>query len=348
MKLFSTTVVSRLLLFVTVCAVWATPVARSLAESPSSPDQNVDNEEATKTFGRPVRVVTLSFLNKPVDEVLQSVDEEGAQGADIIALPETWTGKEVMTLDGPIMQRLCELAKKHRTYIVNSVYRQAEGERFNSAILIDREGRVAGIYDKVYPHSAEFDAVTQLAAGKQVPIFETDFGKLGLAICFDANFPELWSSLADQGAELVIWPSAYWAGRALQAHAINHHYYIVTSTWRGHCLVYDITGDLLLESSKEDFLVTRITLDLDRRVYHGDFNWEKAQRLINDHPDEVELDKFLHQEHWFILKAKRGGVNVLSLAKQYGLEEHRDYVKRSRTELNRRRGDVAKVDAGGK
>jgi hypothetical protein len=52
----------------------------------------------------------------------------------------------------------------------------------------------------------------------------------------------------------------------------------------------------------------------------------------------VALDKYLDLEQWFVLKAKRPGVDVLSISKQYGLEEHRDYVIRSRAEMTRRRG----------
>ncbi|MCI0334144.1 MAG: carbon-nitrogen hydrolase family protein [Planctomycetes bacterium] len=304
---------------------------------PSATPRNKDAAR-DETVGRPVRVVSLSFVGKPVEEVLKIVDDEGGKGADIIVLPETWTGKKPLPPDSPLMRQLSELAKKHRTYIANSVYRQVGDKQFNSVILIDRQGEIVGTYDKVYPYWAEFDDLPNLAVGTEIPVFETDFGKLGFAICFDANFPELWSRLADGGAELVIWPSAYVAGSALQAHALNHHFYVVTSTWHAHNLVYDITGELLLDSSRKDLLVTRVTLDLDRRVYHENFNLPKAQQLIQDHADEVYLEKFLNLEQWFVLKAKRPGVDLLSLASKYGLEEHRDYIKRSRAEMNRRRG----------
>ena len=52
---------------------------------------------------------------------------------------------------------------------------------------------------------------------------DCDFGKLAILICFDANFPSVWDEAARQGAELVIWPSAYGAGTQLAAHALNHH-----------------------------------------------------------------------------------------------------------------------------
>jgi predicted amidohydrolase len=66
--------------------------------------------------------------------------------------------------------------------------------------------------------------------GQDAQVYSADFGLLGFATCFDVNLPEVWKRLADQGAEVVIWPSAYSAGTSLQTHAINHHFYIVSVT----------------------------------------------------------------------------------------------------------------------
>jgi hypothetical protein len=74
------------------------------------------------------------------------------------------------------------------------------------------------------------------------------------SICFDVNFPEVWKSLADRGAELVVWPSAYSAGTSLQAHALNNHYYIVTATADRDCQVYDITGERIVIAKRDKLL----------------------------------------------------------------------------------------------
>jgi len=108
--------------------------------------------------------------------------------------------------------------------------------------------------------------------GSVAPVYQADFGRLGMAICFDANFPEVWKNLAAQGAKLVVWPSAYSAGTTLQAHALIHHFYIVTSTWTRDCIVYDITGEEMLYQKSRDINVTHVTLDLDRGIYHQNFN----------------------------------------------------------------------------
>ena len=174
--------------------------------------------------------------------------------------------------------------------------------------------------------------------GGAAPVYQADFGRVGIAICFDVNFPEVWKSLADQGAELVVWPSAYSAGTTLQAHALNHHFYIVTSTWARDCVVYDITGEEMLYQRSKDVNVTHVTLDLDRGIYHQNFNLAKRDRLLKEHAEEVTQDRWLEREQWFVLRARRPGVSARALARQYGLEELRDYINRSRVEIDRKRG----------
>ena len=296
---------------------------------------------ATEYPGRPVRIVSISFTGKSLTEIAALVDQEGARGCDLIALPETCTGQqghEPETLGGPTVSALADLARRHHTYIVCPIDRREGERRLNSAVLIDRWGQVVCVYDKVYPYWSEFDLQPPVEPGSDVPVHEADFGCVGMAICFDANFPEVWARLAARGAELVVWPSAYSAGTTLQAHALAHHFYIVTATQTCDCLVYDITGDEMLYEKREGLNISRFSLDLDRGIYHENFNVEKRDRLLAEHGGEVQQEKWLQREQWFVLRARKAGVSARRLAREYGLEELRDYVARSRREIDRLRG----------
>jgi predicted amidohydrolase len=292
-----------------------------------------------------VRITSISFSCRPLEAIVGIVEAEAARGTDLIALPETWAGQALNRperLDGPIITAMSEIARKHNTWIVCPIDRLEGNRRLNSAVLIDRQGEVAGIYDKVYPYWSEFDLAPLVEIGSETPVFDTDFGKLGMSICFDANFPEVWKGLADNGAELVVWPSAYSAGTTLQAHALMNHLAIVTSTQTTDCLVYDINGQELLYEKGDDVNVSRITLDLDRGIYHENFNMAGRDRLLAEHADDVEQESHLLREQWFILKAKRPGVSARQLAREYGLEELRDYIDRSREQID---GMRARQDA---
>ena len=291
--------------------------------------------------GRPVRVVSLCFKDQEFNKIIKLVDQEAAKGTDIIVLPETWRGQKLPEpLNGETITTLSKIAKKYHTYILSPIDRTDGKDRYNTAVLIDREGKVVFGYDKVYPYWAEFDlkagAVSPGANGEMV--YDTDFGRIGVSICFDSNFPEVWQALRDKGAEMVLWPSAYSAGAQLQAYALMHHYYIVTSTYTRDCQIYDITGQRIVDEKSDDVTIARATLDLDRVIFHENFNMKKRDALLKEHADEVEQEVFLDREQWFVLRSKKEGVSARELAKKYEMEELVDYQDRSRREIDKKRG----------
>ncbi len=313
------------------------------ANGASSSDISTPGSSGEK-IGRPVRITSIGFgigQPLPLKQVIAHVDEEGSHGTDIIMLPETCRGQQKGTdepLHGPTVTAMAQLAKKHKTYIAVPIDQYDGTTRLNSIVFLDRSGQIVCTYDKIFPYWSEFDLHPVVSPGKKSVVFHTDFGRVGFATCFDANFPEVWSSLADKGAELIVWPSAYSAGRSLQCHAINHHYYIVSCTQVPDCIVYDITGEQLHHKQSKDVNISRVTVDLDRGVYHQNFNMQKRDKLLKEHPDDVAQEQWMELEQWFVLKAKRPGVSARDLARQYGLEELRTYIDRSRTSIDHLRG----------
>jgi hypothetical protein len=307
--------------------------AASAQEAPKAAKQ-----PPAATIGRPVRVVSVAFSGKSLDEVVRTVDQEGAKGADIILLPEVWHGDKPEPIDGPAVTSMAALARKHRVYVVSPIDRWDGKQRFNSAVALDREGKIVCVYDKLYPTTLELREKPPRQPGNDAAVFQADFGRVGLAICFDVSYPEVWRRLDDLGADLVLWASAYSAGASLQAHALNHAFYIVTSTLERDCTVVDVTGEILLYENKPGINVSRIVLDLDRGIYSTDFNMDKRDKLLREHANDVVLDKWMPREAWFVLKAKRPGVSARKLAADYGLEELRPYLARSRREADRLRG----------
>ena len=296
--------------------------------------------------GRKVKITSISFSQRPLDEFIDIVDEEGKRGCDLIQLPEACacvkTPNDLMEkLDGKSIGRIAEIAARHGVYIVYPMSRESEtGERFNSSVLIGRKGEICGVYDKVYPFWEEFDFKPTTSIGREAPVFETDFGKIGFAICFDANFPDVFNRLSQNGAELVLWSSAYSAGMSLQAHAINYNYIIVTSTLCSDCIIYDITGEEIYYQKKPygEVLVNHLTLDLDRCIFHTDYNWGKREQLLKDYAGKIESDVYLQREAWFTLRATIPGVSAREIAAKYNMEELTAYKNRSQNEIDKMRG----------
>lgn len=296
---------------------------------------------AAPVIGRPVRVASLCFASASLERVAALVDAEGRRGVDLVVLPETWRGTSLVEeLTGETIRAMSRLAKQHRTYVVSPIYRAAGGKRLNTAVLIDRSGAVVATYDKIFPYWNEFDMQPPALPGTEdATVYDADFGRIGLATCYDAKFPEVFQRLRDRGAELVVWTSAYSGYTELQAFSLLHHYPIVTATLTGDALVYDITGKLLVDRKDPgDVTISRVTLDLDRTIYHYNFNLEKREKLLRGRAADVALDADMPREEWFVLKAKRPGVSAKALGRAAGLEELRAYKDRSRTGIDAVRG----------
>lgn len=149
--------------------------------------------------------------------LLELLAEAGAAGADLALLPEDLLcmlsdkhpnpAEAAQPLDGPFTQMLAAVAARHSMWICACHYERDGEQLWNAAYLIDRTGQVAGRYRKV--HEAELyrtEMGVQVAA--EYPVFETDFGRVGMMICFDNIFPETSRILALNGAELILFPDA--------------------------------------------------------------------------------------------------------------------------------------------
>jgi hypothetical protein len=288
------------------------------------------------SIGRPVKITCISVPAMDLEQAAALLRQEGAFATDLVVLPEYWHGHEQPEpLDGPTIQAIGKAARACGMYVVCPIDRLDEhGRRLNSAVLIDRQGQPAGYYDKHFPYWDELWLQPPVLPGAAIPVFETDFGRLGLATCFDMNFPEVWKGLAEGGAELIAWTSEVSGGLSLQAQAITNHFYIVTADKSCDCSVFDITGQRILHEKTPGLNVSRFTLDLDRGIYHYNFNLQKRARLMSEHAGEVAIDVDLPDEEWFVLKAIQAGARARQLAGAYGLEELRRYLERSRSDIN--------------
>lgn len=134
---------------------------------------------------------------------------------DLLALPElAFTGYNIFerldslaeAIDGPIVTEVAKLASKYNLHLLFGLAeRRPSGELSNSAILIDDNGQHLATYDKRYLWDRENEFFT---AGKKSCVVDTRFGKLGLMICYDNEFPEVARELAQAGAQIILSPTA--------------------------------------------------------------------------------------------------------------------------------------------
>ncbi len=333
--------------FVKGAAAAVGAIASGIQSAPAVAQESTTTDGAPTRRNRHVRAVSIGFSFFPtLGQMADRIDREAAKGTDIVILPEHCQGfnqHSMESLDGPTITAMARLARKHRTYIVCPIDRMDGDLRYNSAVLLDRHGQVVYIYDKVYPvYQQECEDDPPVRPGELAGVYRADFGRVGIAICFDANWTSVWKRLWNLKADLVVFPSWYSGGRSLQAHATQYNYYVMSATRVPDCLIYDIDGELLVhdhENAGNGFNVTHVQLDLDRCLFTRDINEpDNVKKLLQDHGNDVELEKLLEMEGWFVLRAKRPGVSARELARQYGLVDRHQYHNWSQCEIDKSRG----------
>lgn len=222
---------------------------------------------------RPVRLAAIRLRPKGPDPVARFIDLIRSQvppATDVILLPEgitqVGTGRKYFdvaeSLPGETTRRLGELARERKAWIVAGLYEREGPVIYNTAVLINRQGILAGKYRKVYLPREEFEG--GITPGDSYPVFQTDFGKVGMMICWDVQYADPARGLAARGAELLLMP--IWGGNQTlaQARAIENHVFLATSGYDFPAAVYDPTGDRL-GHSEADGTVVLVKIDLSRR-----------------------------------------------------------------------------------
>ena len=172
------------------------------------------------------------------------IAEAAGEGADIICFcenalgygnqaPVSDAGAYEDVLNGPCFEWASGHARACRMNLIMPIKGQHRGAIRNVAVVIDRDGNAVGVYEKVHLTSGEREK--GLVAGSNWPVFRLDFGRIGIMICHDMEFPESARCLALNGAEIIFWPTHWgnsagdnWVWSIVQGTAALNGIYIAT------------------------------------------------------------------------------------------------------------------------
>jgi hypothetical protein len=259
---------------------------------------------------------------------------------DLILLPEAcdrpagWAWQPARLRDyyetrgDRIRDRLAEVAARHRCHIAYSAVRRlADGTWRNSTVLLDRAGRVAGVYNKNHP-VVEENAERGILYGKAPTVIETDLGRLGFAICFDLNYDELRLQYADLKPDLMLFSSMYHGGLMQRVWAYTCRCHFVSAIAGLPSGILSPLGEEVARNSNYfDFVTARFNLDC--RLAHLDGNWEKLAALKRENGPRVRIVDPGHLGS-VLISAEEDDLDAASLVKQFGIELLDEYLARSR------------------
>jgi predicted amidohydrolase len=273
----------------------------------------------------------LDFAAKLIERVRES-------RPDLICLPEAFTARGVPaatvadvaeTLPGPTTDRMAELARSLGCYIVCPIYTRRGEQFWNSAVVLNRKGHIEFVYDKACPSTSTWDYTVfegGVTPGDGQACHDFDFGRVGLQICMDANFPAGWHALAEQGARMVLWPSAVSGGLRLQSLALLHGYYVVSAVRRELARVINPCGRVVAETGpKAPYVVAEVELDF--LVAREEFNRDIPSQIRERYGERVSVECY-RDDALLLISPTGGGVTAKQLRHEFGIESAEQFLKR--------------------
>lgn len=212
---------------------------------------------------------------------------------------------------GPVWQQLSGYAKQYGIYLIGGSMpeKDAEGNVYNTSYIFDREGKQIGKHRKVHLFDIDikggqtFKESDTLTAGDSDTVFDTEFGKMGVMLCFDIRFPELSRMMVNDGARIVFVPAAFnmttgpahWE-LSFRTRALDNQIYMVGCapardvsagyiSW-GHSIVTDPWGRVIdMLDEKKGILLAELDMDYEEQVR------EELPLLKSRRKDMYKLEK---------------------------------------------------------
>lgn len=165
----------------------------------------------------------------------QAINEASSKGAQVVALPECWNSpydtscfpkyaepipsrsRGVDPAENPSTACLVAAARENGIYLIGGSIpeRGADGKVYNTCVVVNPDGEILAKHRKMHlfdidvPGKITFKESETLSAGDQATIFDTPFGRFGVAICYDIRFPELSMAMRNKGASMLVFPGAF-------------------------------------------------------------------------------------------------------------------------------------------
>ena len=323
------------------------------ADSPSVPRRDIPPRKVligTVISGADILKAPLGERLDRMDELVSKIADAAGRDypskrLDLVVLPETFLARpgetvaeQAVRLD-EVRQRIGACARLHACYLVAGVLmREADPDRLsNAAVLVDRAGNIAGIYRKVHPVAPTGSDVLEggTTPGADFPVFDCDFGRLGIQICFDMLYPDGWDALAKGGAQIIALPSASAETVRPASYAREHGFYVVNATPKARAAFISPLGIIEAQVTSESVLVHEI--DLSYAILHWEAQLENGEALRRKFGDRVGFN-YYDTEDMGLFWSNDPKTTIGQMIASLGLIEVDDSVARIRALQDRARG----------
>ncbi len=278
-------------------------------------------EPAQAPPDRPVTLATTWFRRVDgssragmLKRIASRLDEAGHAHADVVLIPECVTGhgvagkdhraqieQDAEPLGGPATRLYQDRARRHRMYVLGWIH-ERDGKRiFNTTLVIDRKGRIVGTYRKCHLHWPELWC--GISPGHALPVFDTDFARIGIYTCYENWLPLVAQNLAMKGAEILFLPTAGYLVDVFRTRCLDNNCYGVVAGLNSPSCIVASDGTLMAELRNDGLITARANLAV--RPTHAyayrhpnlTYGLPGADRLLDHSLSRMALDEISALTH---------------------------------------------------
>lgn len=235
------------------------------------------------------QLTVLQDKNKNIDNARQMITRAAAEGARLVVLPEMFNCPYIASLfpsyaetypEGETFQMLSSAAREEKIYLVGGSVPEREGFRvYNSSFVFGPAGEMLGRHRKIHlfdvdlPGGIKVKESSTIGAGEEITVIDTGLGRIGVAICYDARFPEMFRLMALEGAKVIVIPAAFnmttgpahW-DMVFRCRAVDNQVYVVAASPArntaasyvvyGHSMIVDPWGDVVVRAGHGEQVIS--------------------------------------------------------------------------------------------
>lgn len=283
----------------------------------------------------------LKELTGAIDQMRSEAQRKYGRSLDLAILPETAVNGEAgpdvfataVPFDGAVSDAFGRQAREHRCYIIVPMYLREAGDKkacSNAAVLVGRKGEMAGIYRKVQLVVSRDGKSMEggCTPGRELPVFQCDFGKLAVQICYDMEFERGWQGLARKGAELIAYPSQSPQTSHPAFRAMQQRCHIVSSTWRNNASVFEPTGKIIAQVKPPEHVLVQ-EIDLSYALLGWSSKLRNGAAMKERYGDKVGF-RFYEDEDLGIFWSNDPSTPIRQMIQALGLTEAEESLARVR------------------
>ena len=253
---------------------------------------------------------------------------------DFVCLPEAFPFEYIETrltfpqrveVSNKVLEQFSEFAKQNNCYTICPVFTSSEGRIYNSAVVFDRTGTRIGQYNKIHETVGYVKNGVTCGAMYQ-PAILTEFGPIGIQICYDINWEDSWKMLRDQGVKIIFWCSAFDGGQQINMKALQNKCIVASSTNKNVSKVCDMDGQTIAKTGiwEPNFYCGKLNME---KVFIPTYDYLRECRDIRrKYGRKVKITCF-HEEEWTIIESVSQDLPIQDVMKEFNLKSHVDGLR---------------------